>query len=674
MGYLEIIQENLDDIFVHIRQSIHQDEALREFTGNQEKLETFIKAQEDILKRYLCDFESDIEVDEHYYWEFYRDLDIPYSVVYNSIQLLRSLLMQVIVQSITDKSKCLQIDTYLHRMIECISKIYIKKNIYVLKEMNKSAFRNYLLFRSHLDFIESLIYSIEQDDLKNFPLNSAESCQFHEQMHYPESLMVCMDTQLCTYLYDIHVLVHKRANTFYLFYKKGEYIQAHIAFKELIEIVMNFNRNITELYFLTYAHAEESMLRLLEQLLYKEKNIYLTLIDFKGLHALNAMYGEKTVNQILSTIDTHLQKIVHDREDKILLVKGTTANYYMLNIGLDESLFAQILSELYTTVNCQHMIDHKEIMIEAVVASLQMGFFQGNTHHDFRKLLLHLKEEAKMYTTHHLVFEKSDLQELQNWLISNQQNLNFIIEKLQQRAIDVMFQPIFNIHSGEYDSLEVLARIKDGTHYIPAGRFIQSIYSLGKIEELDLLVLDKIQEYQQEINLLSKKLFINVSYTSLQDLRYQKKLEQLIETFGNEQFIFELTEQNIVENTDLIVDLHQRFGIQFAVDDFGSGFSSLKMVSDLTAQGILKVLKIDGSLIKNIDTHTNDCKIVANIAKLCRSLEIDSVAEFIEKKSILDKLSKMGITYAQGYLLSEPKLLDQILVETLNGMTPNKII
>ena len=96
------------------------------------------------------------------------------------------------------------------------------------------------------------------------------------------------------------------------------------------------------------------------------------------------------------------------------------------------------------------------------------------------------------------------------------------------------------------------------------------------------------------------------------------------------------------------------FGCQLAIDDFGTGYSNFEYLIRLNAD----IIKIDGSLIKNIHNSNDHFDIVSIINEFAKKKNIDVIAEFVSEKEILDKINELGIKYSQGYYFGEPKRLD----------------
>jgi EAL domain-containing protein (putative c-di-GMP-specific phosphodiesterase class I) len=210
--------------------------------------------------------------------------------------------------------------------------------------------------------------------------------------------------------------------------------------------------------------------------------------------------------------------------------------------------------------------------------------------------------------------------------------------------------------------LEVLGRIKEKDSLLPIGIFIDKIYDLQLIEKFDLLILEKLIEKEKQIKEITNKIFLNISFQSLLNNDYMKKLKEFLDSFKIE-VIIELTEQKLISDVNLIKEIYDKYKIKFAVDDFGTGYSSLQLVMELVERGILRILKIDGSLIKNLEKNENMKKMIKLIANLGKDFNLITVAEFVENKDILDFLKKIGIDLVQGFYLSKPKTIEELLKE-----------
>jgi EAL domain-containing protein (putative c-di-GMP-specific phosphodiesterase class I) len=117
---------------------------------------------------------------------------------------------------------------------------------------------------------------------------------------------------------------------------------------------------------------------------------------------------------------------------------------------------------------------------------------------------------------------------------------------------------------------------------------------------------------------------------------------------------FEILEDDAIRNYNLLkefISYIKQKGSTIAVDDFGSGYSNFAHVLNLE----IDYLKIDGSLIKNLDIDEKMELIVETIVEFSKKTNMKVIAEFVHSKEVLQKVKELGIDYSQGFYLGEPK-------------------
>jgi len=658
MEYLESVKTYLPDILKEVKKQIKNDKTIYEFVKSEEELDRLLDLQEKLIVEYLLDFKKNI-LDEKKCMQFYKELKIPYPIVVKSLNYVRREIIIALDASGVEKSLIIEFSKYFDQFINLTAKVYLKKDIVTLKKLKKSYFEDYLLYASHTEWIEKIIKSISSENLDEFPLMSPEECIFEEYLTYPESLMVCIDVNLCIYLHDLHELIHKLANTFYMYYKKGAYSEAYMIFKDLKEQILKFLGIIGELYFITYSNLEASFFKLLE--IYKtNKKEFVTLIDMKGLKSLNSIYGEEIISKALDKLNEKLRNFLKDDQKRSLIVRGVTANFYMLNVGYDYNEYEKLIDKIESLVKEPISVDSYKIEFEPIISGLELEEYIELKKDELIMILNFLKQEAKKEGNRLLVINNLSKEMLKKWL-KNKYDTKFIKQKIENKEIKLVYQPIFRVEDLKIYSLEVLTRIIDEDKLVSAGLFINEVYTMNLIEKLDMAVLEKLLEEKDKIKKITNRIFVNVSFNSLLSEKFLKKLEEVINKLDMD-IILELTEQKFVQNVDLLYDLHEKYRLYFAVDDFGTGYTSLQTVVDLVKKGILKVLKIDGSLIKNLDDEFNK-KIINVISNMARELNLLSVAEYVENEKILHEIKIAKISLAQGYYLQKPHTIEELLVK-----------
>jgi EAL domain-containing protein (putative c-di-GMP-specific phosphodiesterase class I) len=179
---------------------------------------------------------------------------------------------------------------------------------------------------------------------------------------------------------------------------------------------------------------------------------------------------------------------------------------------------------------------------------------------------------------------------------------------------------------------------------------------MGIINQLDFIVIEKAFKEVRKKNYRGK-LFVNLSPRSLILGEYINNVKQLAadNKIPPSSFVFEITEREAVRNRALVEkfarDLKSE-GFKFAIDDFGSGFSTFHYLKLFPVDFI----KIDGEFIINLPKDHMDKIFVKSIIALARDLKIKTIAEHIETAEILQMVQELGVDYAQGYYIREPAL------------------
>ncbi len=654
------IVEHLVEVLDGLKGTLEKDEIILEYCKEEFKFEELFEAQRRLLIAYVeaKDKEnfSDVEC-----LKFYKEYRIPYVVIVRTLKLMKQEIVSL-MEGDALAEIVVQTHSFINKIIDSISKIYIKKDIASLNQMRKDKFRNYMLFKPHVAWIDKIVESISSDDLDKFPIVTHSNCEFSRLLNYPEALLVCMDVNLCTYLHTIHKLLHDCSNTFFRFYHKGEYAQAYLMFKDLQEHAQKFFSILKDLYYMTHSDLEGSFFKLVEMLCSTSQTQIVTLFDVEGLKKLNSLHGEKRLNSLLALVHKTLEEQVDKHNDNSLVIRGISANFYMLNLNWDPKDLRVFLDKVRGKIKEELRTNFEDIDINCISASLEVNSLHCYQRDELIRVLLHLKEIARdIETKEYMAFGKEQRDKIRQWQKDKLYNVSFITQKLKYKEIDVVFQPIISNSDGEIVAVEALARIVDAQKLIPAGIFIDTIIDIGKVVTLDSIVLDRVLEKKDRILNICDKVYINTAAQSLMDVHFRQKLHAFVESFGVENIVIEITEQQAIGNIDIVRKLHKETGARFAIDDFGSGYTALKTVADLVYEGTIDILKVDGELIRNLDSQKQMQNIVEVIVQMCQTMNIVCLAEFVESKESLRILKNFGAHFSQGYLFSTPRRVEELL-------------
>ena len=248
----------------------------------------------------------------------------------------------------------------------------------------------------------------------------------------------------------------------------------------------------------------------------------------------------------------------------------------------------------------------------------------------------------------------------------NQRLLNDLRTGVNERQFEVFYQPKYDI---KYDpprlfSAEALIRWNhpDLGTLLP-GRFIPLFEGNGLVGILDSYVWQEAARMVSRWRDLFHEIIpvsVNISRADVFDASLVDRLVSVIEENGLEyrSIKLEITESAYTDNFWQVLDVIRRLrglGFEIEMDDFGSGYSSLNMLSEMP----LDVLKMDMKFVKNIETSETDRRLVSLILDIARYLRVKVVAEGVETEGQLEVLRSGGCDLVQGYYFSGPLSADQ---------------
>ncbi|WP_299486855.1 EAL domain-containing protein [Acaryochloris sp. IP29b_bin.137] len=237
-----------------------------------------------------------------------------------------------------------------------------------------------------------------------------------------------------------------------------------------------------------------------------------------------------------------------------------------------------------------------------------------------------------------------------------------IPQAIEEERLYLVKQPIQRVNqpSSRYRHYEILLRFRDGNnHVIGPGLFIPAAERYGVINLIDQWVLETTLNRYLQFGMKDAIVSINLSGASINDERATADVIALIRQskVPPSNICIEITETATIAQLDQalrFIESLKEIGVKFALDDFGSGVSSLSYLKSLPVD----YLKIDGSLIKNIAVVESDREIIYLINELAHKMGMETIAEFVENDHILEQLRIIGVDFAQGYCIGKPEPLD----------------
>jgi len=233
---------------------------------------------------------------------------------------------------------------------------------------------------------------------------------------------------------------------------------------------------------------------------------------------------------------------------------------------------------------------------------------------------------------------------------------------LESGAIYLAHQPKYNFRTGRIDSAECLVRWRHPTRgNIAPDLFVPMAEDTGHIRALTEWVLERAIADQKVLKDAGHpiKLAVNISARLLSDTDFAKRAAALARQAPH-QLCFEITETAVIDNPTAAlenIELFAASGVHVAIDDYGSGLSSLAYLKQLPAHE----LKIDKLFVQNITSSQRDALLVRSTIDLAHGLGMNVTAEGVETPAAFALLASMNCDLAQGYLISRPASLEELI-------------
>ncbi len=248
-----------------------------------------------------------------------------------------------------------------------------------------------------------------------------------------------------------------------------------------------------------------------------------------------------------------------------------------------------------------------------------------------------------------------------------QQALEVELKRLNFNELELYYMPIIDAKTGSVASLEALVRWFSATlGFVSPVEFIPIAETMGAYHEIDLWV---VEESFQRSEMLrghfgaSVKISINISAAELDRADFIEKLQHLVNKYQitPSMFVLEITETfyQEPEHSETKLQLLQslkEIGFQLAIDDFGSGYTSLMQLVEFP----INIVKLDKEFIEKTLASQKET-VLNSLIEFCHSQQLRVTAEGIETEVYAQKLKQASCDYLQGYYYSKPLPLDELI-------------
>lgn len=235
-------------------------------------------------------------------------------------------------------------------------------------------------------------------------------------------------------------------------------------------------------------------------------------------------------------------------------------------------------------------------------------------------------------------------------------NIDSILTRaIKHKKFELYYQPIYSVKEKKFVSAEALIRLNDPLYgAISPGLFIPLAESRGLINPIGDIVLESVYSLVSKNDFRESGIqYIDVNLSVAQCIRNDivDKIKELEEEYGvsRNKIKMEITETYLGESIDEIIYSLADMGYDFALDDYGTGYSNIHRILELP----LRIIKIDKTLVNGMKTKTG-FTILKSTVDMLQSVDLKIIVEGVEDEESFRQLEKMGVDYIQGYYFSRP--------------------
>ncbi len=378
--------------------------------------------------------------------------------------------------------------------------------------------------------------------------------------------------------------------------------------------------------------------------------VSIALIDIDSFDDINELYGFSTGNLVLIEVAKILNEFSSRYSVGIYRIYG---NVYCLadKKMMGFSKYNEFITELVK------LFKNRPIFIE----ELQIDIFINIT------VGISIAQEEPIKTAG-IALKKAKKSNMPYFVYNNDIDTKDIIKKsmywreklkiaIEESRVTPFYQAIFD-RDKNIVKYETLMRIKDTnengeTVYISPYLFLDISVKTKQYLQLSHQVISKALV---DLMKTDKQISINLSFKDILDSDFIEYLDKNLDKIYSDdksRIVFEILESDYISDYTLLEDFILKYrnqGIKIAIDDFGTGYSNFAHILKIRPNYI----KIDGSLIKNLNTDKNSYEMVKSVIEFSKALNIKTIAEFIHSEEVFNIALELGVDEFQGFYLAEP--------------------
>ncbi|MDI3323537.1 EAL domain-containing protein [Pontibacterium granulatum] len=371
------------------------------------------------------------------------------------------------------------------------------------------------------------------------------------------------------------------------------------------------------------------------------------LVDVCDFSEINEYHGYQVGDRLLKALALIMNRLIHS--DSVLYHLGGDQFAILTRQSLNTEQLAHMCKDLARRI-AQYPVGVEEFQFPV---SVVIGAASGVNAFIEADIALHSAQEKER--TYEIFSPDSRLTKR---IEDNISWVGRIRDAIRHDRIEVYVQPIIDALTGHVAKYECLMRLRDdeGNLHSPYV-FLEAAKRARLYDNLMQIVIYKAFRHFSDrddnfsINLSARDIYNSETVAML--------LDKALEYGVAERLIIEIVESEGIENYEKVlgfISWAKKIGCRIAVDDFGSGYSNFEYLLKLD----IDYIKVDGSLIKHLDSDTNTQMLSDMIVSFGRKMGAETVAEFVHSEEVKQAAIVLGFDYLQGYHTGKPVSLDEI--------------
>ena len=414
--------------------------------------------------------------------------------------------------------------------------------------------------------------------------------------------------------------------------------------------------DLTQVDPLTGLYASEFFFEYIRQYeQYNDKEMDAVVLDIEHFHLINEIHGRDEGDRILKKVAEILEQ--KSKESFGIACRSSADTFYIYISGMED--YGMLADSIIKAMG-ELSLSPAKIRLRIGVNKKADRSVSPEQRFDYAKLAC---DGLRRDYTRQVAFYDKDLHDRQ---IYETQLIHDMDGSIKSRDFEVYFQPKYGIQGEkpQLTSAEALIRWRHPKlGMISPGDFIPLFEGNGLVQKLDRFVWEEAARY---VGMWKKKfgfsvpVSVNVSRIDIYDPDLEDTLAKLLEKndLKSSELYLEITESAYSDNAVRLIEVVKSLrnkGFRIEMDDFGSGYSSLNMLTAIP----IDVLKMDMKFVQNMLKDEKSLKLCELVLDISRFLDVPVVAEGVEDEAQYEKLKEMGCQIIQGYYFSKPLPADE---------------